>query len=125
MKPSEMIVGSNSKTLQPVLSLLLWLVSAFLALASILALRELLLLVLSKLLIDPNANSNADAVHTIFVANDCGSLIFGILCVGMIAVITDYVFKHVGQPRLIRLLAGLIIAECVLVLPVALIFWRT
>ena len=125
MTQTDLSRSTSRKLLSSLTSLALWLISSFLGLASILALRELLLVVLSKLLIDPDAISNADAVHTIFVANDCGSLIFGILCVGIIAITTDYVFKHVGQPRLIRLLAGLIAAECVLVLPVALIFWRT
>ncbi len=125
MTQNELSRSTSRKLITSLASLGLWLVSAFLGLASILALREILLFVLSKLLINPDANSNADAVHTIYVANDCGSLIFGILCLGVIVVTSDYVFKHLGQPRLIRLLAGLVAVECVLVLPVALLFWRT
>jgi hypothetical protein len=122
---NELSPAASHKLIASLGSLVLWLVTAFLGLASILALREILLFVLAKLLIKPHAISNADAIHTIYVANDCGSLIFGILCLGVIVVTSDYVFKHVGQPRLIRLLAGLIAVECVLVLPVAFIFWRT
>jgi hypothetical protein len=102
----------------------LWLVAAFLSLASIFALREILLFALPNLLINPDANSNYDAIHAIYAANDCGAAIFGVICLGVIVVSSDYVFKHLGQPRVIRFLAGLVAVECILVLPVALIFWR-
>jgi hypothetical protein len=106
-------------------SILLWLVSAFLALAAIFALRDLLLWLLANLLIKPDAKSNYDVNRFIDVANDCGALIFGVLCLGVIVVSSEYVFHHLGQARLNRILTILIVVECVIVLPVAWFFWRT
>ena len=117
-------LAPDKSPLSIVISSLMWLLSAVLALALIFALRELLLWALANLLIDPTANSNFDAVNTIQLANDCGALIFGILCLGIIIVSSEYFFKHVGQRRLIHRLAGLIVVEAAIVLPVALIFWR-
>ncbi len=125
MRHDELTLNPNRKIISTVTTVVLWLISALLALVSIFALRELLLLLLTKLLINPEAISNADAEHTIFAANDCSAFIFGIFCLGVIVVTSDYVFKRVGQPRTIRILIGLIVVECIIVLPVALIFWRT
>ncbi|MEO8395036.1 MAG: hypothetical protein ABI700_18715 [Chloroflexota bacterium] len=125
MRQNELKLTTSRKLISTVTTLVLWLISAVLALVSIFALRELLFLILTKLLINPDAISNADAEHTIFAANDCSAFIFGIFCLGVIVVTSDYVFKRVGQPRTFRLLIGLIVVECIIVLPVALIFWRT
>ena len=124
MNQNELPRLARPKLVPVVTSLALGLIAAFLALAAILALREIFLWLLANVLIKPEAKSNADAVHFIDVANDCGSMIFALFCLGIIVVGSDYFFKHLGQPRLIRRLAGLIAVECVLVLPVALIFWR-
>src|SRR4051812_17225787 len=113
------------KLITSIMTLVLWLISAFLALAAIFALREILLWLLANWLIKPDAKSNADAIHFIDVANDCGAIIFGMVCLGAIIVSSEYVFKYLGQPRLMRILAGLIAVESVIVLPVALIFWRS
>ena len=124
MKQNDLPLLARPKLIPLVISLALGLIAAFLTLASILALREIFLWLLANLLIKPDAKSNADAVHAIDVANDCGTAIFAVICLGIIVVGSDYFFKHLSQPRLMRFLAGLIAIECVLVLPVALIFWR-
>ena len=125
MNQTELSRITSKRGFAVALSVVLWLASAFLALASIFALRDILVWLLTNLLIKPNANSNYDAIRSIDVANDCGAIIFGILGLGVIIVSSEYFFRHAGQPRLIRILAGLIALECGIVLPVALLYWRT
>ena len=124
MPQNDLSLPARPKIIPVLTSLVLGLIAACLSLASIFALREIFLWALANLLIKPDAKSNADAVHFIDVANDCGTLIFALFCLGIIVVGSEHFFRHLGQPRLMRFLAGLIAIECVLVLPVALIFWR-
>jgi hypothetical protein len=51
-------------------------------------------------------------------------MILGVIDLGIILVITEMFFKHVGEPRFMRTLVKIILVETAIVLPTALIFWR-
>ncbi len=123
MEDNRLPSAALKKTLLSLLSGLLWLVSAILALVSIFAARDLLMWVLTLLLLQSSVGSY-DGANALSVANDCGSLLLGIASITAIIISSEYFFKHSGQPRVFRLLFMIIAAECALIIPAAIFFWR-
>ncbi len=102
----------------------LWIVSVGLALASTFALRDIFVWGLGLLLASPDQASRLRAASTINFAQMCALVIFGAFSVVIIVFSSEYFFHYAGQPRFWRRLTVIIAAECVIVLPVALILWR-
>ena len=102
----------------------LWLVSAILALFCIFALREILLWGLGILLTPIDPAHAYRAAGMINIIHDLGMIVLAIGALVVIMYTNHYAFSHVGQPRMVRALVRMIVIECVLVLPIAWIFWR-
>ncbi len=131
-RPSQEIDLSrtNEFTEQPrsavavTLSIVFWLVSVALAALSPFALRDVLVWAMALVIPQPDQYSRLRTAQSINVASQCGTAIFGVLAVVVMVFCTEAFFHHAGQPRLLRRLAWVIAAECLLIIPVALFFWR-
>ena len=111
--PSALIVSAG-----------LWVASVALALLSTFALRDIFTWVLAFILASPDPASRLRAANTINFAQMCALVIFGVISIVVIVFSSEYFFHYAGQPRTLRRQIGIVIAECVIVLPVALLFWR-
>jgi hypothetical protein len=105
-------------------TVVLWLVAVVMTAVCVFALRELLLWATAALLASPNRREQLQAANAINLAHQCGMIILGIVDLGVILVITELFFKHIGQPRFMRTLVVIILVETAIVLPTALLFWR-
>ena len=104
-------------------SAVLWVVSVILALLAIFAVREVVIWALATALTGDDQASRLQAAHFVNLGQDCAIVALGLI--GLIAIIYsgDYFFHHMGEARLLRRLLVIIAVECVIVVPVALIFW--
>ena len=106
------------------LTVVLWLAMAVLAMFAIFALRELFIWAVAAVLSEPgNVERRNQVANVINFTQQCFVIFAAVLGLGLVMSTTDYLFKHVGQPRLIRRLLIIIALEAALVLPVAYIFW--
>ena len=106
-----------------VMSGVAWLVSTVLTLTSVFALREILIWAIGLAVYDPNAISDQQAKALINLSNQCGTIVIGMIALGVILFTGELVFTKASQPRTLRTLLRLIAVEAVLVVPIALIFW--
>lgn len=106
------------------LTIVLWLIVAVLAMFSIFALRELFIWAVATVLSEPgNVERRNQVAKIINLTQQCFIIFTAVLGLGLMMSTTDYLFKHAGQPRLIRRLLIIIAVEAALVLPAAYIFW--
>lgn len=106
------------------LTITLWLIMAVLAMFSIFALRELFIWGVAAVLSEPgNVERRNQVANVINFTQQCFVIFAAVLGLGLVMSTTEYLFKHSGQPRLIRRLLIIIALEAALVLPVAYIFW--
>ncbi len=106
------------------LTIALGLIASVLALAAIFALRELVIWGAALLLSGVDSLSKSQNAGLIDIVNNCGSMILGLLAITAIIVGGEYIGKHVGERRLLRLLGIAIAVECAIILPVGYFFWR-
>ena len=106
------------------LSTALWIVSLILAMFSTFALRDIFIWGLAALITPSDQAGRLRAASTINFAQDCALVVFGVISIVVIVISSEYFFREVGQTRLLRRQIRIIVAECVIVLPVALILWR-
>ena|SRR5215211_153043 len=107
-----------------VLSAVLWVIVAVLALFCIFALRELFIWLVAALFSEPgNQARRAQVANTINFTQQCVVIILAVLGLGVVMSTVEYLFRHAGEARLNLTLLIVIALESVLVLPVALIFW--
>jgi hypothetical protein len=109
---------------QIALSVVLWLVAVVLAALSPFALRDVLMWGMALVIPQPDQFTRLRTAQTINVASQCGIVIFGIIAVVVMVFCTEYFFHNMGQPRFARRLGRIIAVECLIVIPVALFFWR-
>src|SRR5256885_1203373 len=102
MKQTELTRDQSSKRMLAVLlSTVLWLISAVLALACIFALRDIFLWGLGALLTKPAPAHNFQAAEIIDVAHYCFMVILGLVALVFVVGSGEYVRRHAGQPRLL------------------------
>jgi hypothetical protein len=107
-----------------VLSVVLWVIVAVLAMFCIFALRELFVWAVAALLSEPgNQARRAQVANIINFTQQCVVIILGVLGLGVVMATVEYLFRHAGKAQLNRTLLIVIALESALVLPVALIFW--
>jgi hypothetical protein len=106
------------------LSTVLWLVSLVLAGLCFFAVRDVFIWGLALILTGPDRLSQLRAENYVTLAHNCAMIIVGVVDLGVIIFITEYFFRHTGQPRLLRFLAWTLAIEGAILLPVALLFWR-
>jgi hypothetical protein len=106
------------------LSIVLWVVMAVMAMFAIFALRELFIWAVAAVLSEPgNVERRNQVANIVNFTQQCFVIFAAVLGLGVVMSTTEYLFKHVGQPSLIRRLLIIIAAEAALVLPVAYLFW--
>ncbi len=101
----------------------LWLLTLVLGLLTIFALRELVIWGAAILFSGVDSLSKSQAAGLINIANYCSVAILGIMVLGAVIVSGEYVGKHIGERRLLRLLTIMIAVECAIILPVGFFFW--
>lgn len=111
------------KTIISLVSAVLWLVSAILALLSIFALREVVIWVVTSLAVDPDQGYSYRADGIIRLSSQCSAVLLGMLSIGVIILSSEYLFRRASEPRTVRILTWLVAAECAIVVPVGLLFW--
>ena len=105
------------------LTITLWLTASVLALASIFALRELVIWGAALVFSEINSLSKSQTAGLINLANNCVAMFFGLAAIAGIIAGGEYVGKHVGERRLLRSLGIAIAVECAIILPVGFFFW--
>jgi hypothetical protein len=107
-------------------SVILWVTAILLTAICLFAVREYLLWALATALADPSdPRRRFQAANVINLVHQCSMMVFGVVGLGTMLVISEYFFKHFGQTRLIRTLVKVILIEAAIILPAALLFWRT
>jgi hypothetical protein len=106
------------------ISSVLWLVSIALTVMCIFAVRELLLWSVALLLAPPDREAQLRTANMLNLVHQCGMIILGVIDLGFIVGITEYFFRHMREPRALRLLALVVAIECAIVIPVWWLFWR-
>ncbi len=101
-----------------------WAVSVVLTLASIFALRDVIVWALAILLPNQDMAAQLDSANLINLANQCGVIGLAVIALVVIAYSTEHAFRQSNQARTRRRLIGIIVVECVIVLPVALLLWH-
>lgn len=95
-----------------------------LTLPCILALREVLLWGVIRLLYGQPNLAPYQLSGLISLSHHCGMIFMGIAALIFMVASLDYTFKHAGDPRLNRRLLISIGVQLVIIVPVALLFWR-
>ena len=102
----------------------LWLLSVILILLSILAVREIFLWGVSEILLRNSPAHDYQAAGIIDTLHFCLVTVLGIVGLTVAVISSEFGLRRAGKPGSLRVLLLLIVAECAVVLPVALIFWR-
>ena len=102
----------------------MWLIASGLGMLSIFAIRDLFIWGVASILRPSDAVTAYQQGAFINVAHYCLMVVLAMFIIGVVIFSSEYVFKHAGEPGTIRLLARIIAVECLIVVPVALLFWR-
>jgi hypothetical protein len=103
---------------------ILWLISASLALMSIFAIREVLIWGLGAILAPSDTASRNHAADIINLTHHCTVIFLGLVSMVVVVASSEIAIRKPGQPRTLRILALISLVEGVIVVPVALLFWR-
>ena len=126
MKQDRLILDQflNRKNVAILLTIVLWLISAVLTLICIFAVREVFLWGLAAILAPSDTASRNQAANIINLAHHCTVIILGLISVVVVVGTSEIAFRNPGQPGTLRTLTLIILAECAIVVPVTLLFWR-
>jgi hypothetical protein len=115
---------SNRPSSTVLVSAALWLVSIVLGGLAVFALRAVLLWGMALVIPVTDVASQLEATKVINLSGMCGSVVFGLVFLGIIIYISERFFRDAGKPGFMRTLITLLIVECAIVLPVWWLFWR-
>lgn len=101
----------------------LWLLSVFLAVMTIFAMREFLVWGMGLTMTEADYTRNYATVDLINMVTQCGTIIMGMLAMAVIIFTGDSVFRDARHPRTVRNLFLVLGAELSIVIPAAVIFW--
>lgn len=101
----------------------LWLVSVFLAVMTIFAMREFLSWGMGMTLSEADYTRNYATNDLINMVTQCGTVILGMLALSVIIYTGDAVFRSAKHPRTVRTLFLVLGVELSIVVPAAIIFW--
>jgi hypothetical protein len=107
-----------------ILSVVLWLVSVVLAMLCLFAARELLILGLGLLFTGADRLTQMRGANLLNTSHHCLIMILAVVDVTVLMAITEYFFRYMGQPRLLRAQLVIIALECAMVVPAWWMFWR-
>lgn len=110
------------QVITPVIVTLLWLLASGLSFMCVFALIDLIVWGVAYLFTDPNSSTNFQVAGAINLVQQCSAIILGMIAMVMILVTGEYVFGKF-RPNAMRNLVVIIAVECVIILPIGLLFW--
>lgn len=115
---------SSRKPAAVIVSGALWLASVVLGGLTVFAARVILIWAMALLIPQPTTKARLETTNVINLAQQCGTVVFGLILLGIIVYTSERFFREAGNPRLLRMLARIIAVECLIVLPVWWLVWR-